>query len=67
MTVPLNFQKQAFTDALQNKCTNFSIFTGKHLQLLKSEGPKLYEKETPSQVFSGEYCENFKNIFLIIY
>ena len=35
---------------------NFAIFTGKHLQL--------YQKDTPTQVFSCEYCEIFKNTYL---
>ena len=36
---------------------NFSIFTGKHLCW------SLFLKETPTQVFSCEYCEFFKNNF----
>ena len=32
---------------------NFTIFTGK----------QLYEKETPTQAFSNEYCELLKNRF----
>ena len=50
---------------------NFAIFTGKHqcwspfyrkLQVLKPA--QVYQKETPTQVFSCEYCEIFKNSFL---
>ena len=29
----------------------------------RPEGLQLYQKETPTQVFSGDYCEIFKNIF----
>ena len=31
--------------------------------VLKSLFNKLYQKETPAQVFSCEYCEIFKNRF----
>ena len=50
---------------------NFAIFTGKHLywslfcigvSLLESEGCN-FIKETPTQVFSCEYHEIFKNTF----
>ena len=58
-------QKQLLKDFLQNRCSlNFAIFTGKHLcwsLLLRSEG----YKETPTQLFSCEYCEIFKDIFFI--
>ena len=33
--------------------------------LLRAEGLQLYEKETPAQVFFGEYYEIFKIIFFI--
>ena len=45
---------------------NFAIFTGKHLCwsffLIKLQAFRP-EKETPTQVFSCEYCEIFKNTF----
>ena len=43
---------------------NCAIFIGKHLRwslfLIKFFN-KLYQKETPTQVLSSEYCEVFKN------
>ena len=40
---------------------NFAIFTGK--QLLWNPFFQLYQKETPTEVFSCEYCEIFKNTY----
>ena len=39
----------------------------KHLfqKVERSEGLQLYRKETPTQLFSCEYCEIFKNSLLI--
>ena len=31
---------------------------------LQGSGLQLYQKETPTQVFSDEFCEIFKNTFL---
>ena len=28
------------------------------------EGQQLYQKETPTQMFSGEYCKMFKSTYL---
>ena len=39
---------------------NFTIFIGKHLFW-----SQLYYKEIPTQVFSCEYCEIFKNTSFI--
>ena len=36
----------------------------KKTPVLESLGLQLYEKETPTQVFSCDYCEIFKNSFL---
>ena len=50
---------------------NFSIFTGKHLcwSLLLNKWQTFKSaallKETPTQLFSCEYCEIFKNTFFI--
>ena len=48
---------------------NFAILTGKYLcwnpafnKVVGLQACKL-EKEIPTQVFSGEYCEIFKNIY----
>ena len=38
---------------------NFERFTGKHLP----SGLQVYYKETPTQVFSCEYCEIFQNSY----
>ena len=48
---------------------NFANFTGKHLYwslfLIKLQAFDLrLQKETPTQVCSCEYCDNFKNIYL---
>ena len=48
---------------------NFANFTGKHLYwslfLIKLQAFNLrLQKETPTQVCSCEYCDNFKNIYL---
>ena len=40
---------------------NFAIFTGK--QLFWNPFFQLYQKETPTEVFSCEYCEIFKNTY----
>ena len=41
---------------------NFAIFTGKHLCwsifLINLQGLQIYQKETPTQVLSWEYCKN---------
>ena len=48
---------------------SFANFTGKHLcwslflKNLQAEGLQLPKKKTPTQVFSCELCENFKNTF----
>ena len=48
---------------------NFAIFTGKHLCWslflikLQTSGLQLYQKEIPTQVFSCEICELFKNTY----
>ena len=47
---------------------NFTIFTGKHLCrslffIKLQAGLQLYYKETPTQVFSCEYFEIFKNTY----
>ena len=44
----------------------FAIFTGKHLcwSLWKPEGLQLYQKQTPTHVFSCKYCNIFKDSFL---
>ena len=45
----------------------FAIFTGKHrcwsLLLVKLHAYNFIKKETPTQVFSYEYCKLFKNSF----
>ena len=30
-----------------------------------ADGPQLYKKETPTQMFSCEYCDIFKNSFFL--
>ena len=46
---------------------NFAISTGKHLcwslflTKLLAYGPAILLKETPTQLFSCEYCKIFKN------
>ena len=62
---------RSFAGVFQNKCLkNFTIFTEKHLcwsLFLKScrpEGLQLYQKDTPTQVLSCEYCKIVKNSFL---
>ena len=43
---------------------NLTSFTGKHLRWSSfNKVAKLYYKETPTQMFSCEICEVFKNIF----
>ena len=44
---------------------NFAIFTGKHLcwDLFSMKACNFIQKETPTQVFSCEYCEILKNNF----
>ena len=46
---------------------HFAIFTGKHLCwslfLIKQQACNFIKKETPTQVFSCEHYENFKNSF----
>ena len=44
---------------------NFAVFTGKHMcwSLFLLRFNKLYQKETPTQVFSCEYFEIFKAYF----
>ena len=51
---------------------NFTKFTGKHLCMslffnkvagLRPSGLQIYYNETPTQVFSCEYCQIFKNSF----
>ena len=46
---------------------NFTILTGKHLCwsffLIKLQALRLHEKEIPTQVFSCEYCEIFKDTY----
>ena len=44
---------------------NFVVFTGKHLCWSPFRPATLLKKESPTQVFSCEYCEIFKNSFLI--
>ena len=63
-------QKQSFADALQNGVLkNFENSKGKHLcqslflKNLQAEGLQLYLKNTPTQVFSCEVCEIFRNTF----
>ena len=45
---------------------NFAKFTEKHLcwSLFLIKLHKLYWKETPTQMFSCEFCDNFKNTYL---
>ena len=47
--------------------TNCEMFTGKHLcwSLLLMNLQATLLKETPTQVFSHEYCENSKNSFFL--
>ena len=48
---------------------NFTIFTWKHLRWslffieLQASRPATVLRETPTKVFSREYCENFKNTY----
>ena len=42
---------------------NFAIFTGKHLCWSLFLIKRLYEKETPTPVFSCEYVEIFKKTY----
>ena len=66
-------QQQSFADVLQSVLKNFSNFTGKKTPFLESLFNKVAglkacifnNKETPTQVFSCEYCEIFKNSFFI--
>ena len=55
----------------QGILTNFTKFAGKHLCqspfLIKSQAQdfNFLKKETLAEVFSGEFCEIFKNTFFI--
>lgn len=57
----------------QHVVKNFEEFTGKHLlrsvffQKLKAGDLELYEKKTPVQVCSFEFCKSFKSTFFIEY
>ena len=46
---------------------NFVIYTGKSffVKIARPNGLQHYQRETPTQVFSGEYCKIFKNSILI--
>ena len=63
-----NFKKQ-LSNVFNKKpvLKNFAIFKGKHLCwslfLIKLQGLQLYLKDTPTQVFSCEYCEIFKKTY----
>ena len=50
-------QKQPFADALQ-KTPGLSLF------LIKLQGLSFYQKDTPKEVFSCEYCEIFNSFFI---
>ena len=59
-----HFRKQSFADVLQNSCFwKFRKFRRKKpvLESLFNKAAGL--KETPTQVFSCEICEIFKNTF----
>ena len=54
-------QKQPFVDVLQNRCSQkFCKFHSK-TSVLEPEEPATLSKETPTQMFSSEIFENFKN------
>ena len=57
------FQKQPFANVLQNRCSE--KFRNIHGETPVPESLQLYQKETPTQVFSCENCEIFKNSFFI--
>ena len=42
---------------------NYAIFIGKHLCWSLFLLKRLFQKETPTKVFSCEYCKIFKNTF----
>ena len=50
-----------FLKALQNSQEN-TYTTAFFLKKLHTWGLQLYRKETDAQIFSGEFCEIFKNI-----
>ena len=61
--------KQPFANVLHLRVLkNFAKFTRKHmcrnvLIRLLDVGQQLYQKETPAQLSSREFCETFKNTF----
>ena len=64
-------QKKPFAGVFQNRCSKkFRILYRKKPVLeslfdksCRPESFQTYEKETPTQMFSCEYCESFKNSF----
>ena len=59
-------QKQPFADVLQNRCSEKCPQENTCVEIsflikLQPLGLQLYLKKTPTQVFSCEYCEIFKN------
>ena len=48
----------AHTEAAVHKWSTKSVF------LKISQKPSIFFKETPAQILSSEFCENFKNTFL---
>ena len=69
----MKIQQQSFTNVLKSRCSEkFRKFHWKAaaLEFLfnEAEGPQphlqLYLKKTPTQMFSCETCEIFKNTFL---
>ena len=68
-----NSQKQAFTDVLQKRCSQKFGNIRKKTPVLESHFDKVaglkawifIKAETPTQVFSCEYCEIIKNNFFL--
>ena len=70
---PHKERKGLYSEAVyftQRECGTLKLYTAslktwKKLKHWRSEGLQLYRKETPTQLFSCEYCEIFKNSLLI--
>ena len=66
MKIVGNLSEMSDTEAAAYMCfvkKMFAKFTEKHLK--RPEACNFFKKETPTQVFSGEFCEIFKNTIFI--
>ena len=52
--------RKQMTEAVAKSCSAKKLF----LKIATTHSPKIYQKETPAQVFSFEFCETFKNAYL---